>query len=84
MIRWLLSKLPECWHKGHDIDAVDGQERKLAYQKGDARQVVDYYSGVYYFCKRRRCKWTRYTGSTQPYRRDVAPGDTHDHRRKHH
>jgi len=64
----------ECRKRGHDIQTIDGRVQNLVYQKGDARQVLDYYDGMYYFCKRRGCEWSQYIGSTQPYRREVVNG----------
>lgn len=56
-----------CILKGHDVELVaDGKKQKVAYQKGDKRPAIIYFTGRVYKCRRKDCSYERYEGPTRP------------------
>lgn len=64
----------QCLIHGHKPQTIDGRKINLVYQKGDTRQTIDYFNGLYSYCQRDRCGWTKYEGDRRPYARLVMGG----------
>ena len=60
-----------CIFKGHDIREIDGRRFKLAHQKGDVRQIINYFDGIVSVCMRPGCGWESYSGNPRPYFREI-------------
>lgn len=59
-----------CFKMGHVLYLIDGEKQSICYQKGDVRQVRDYFAGKLWVCRRCRMEW--YTGPLASYKREVV------------
>lgn len=59
----------------HDVREVESG--RLYYQK-DAQPMRAWFSGVYRYCAKTKCDWTKFTGPRIPYRIDREPKGGND------
>lgn len=72
---WFFDATVECLIKGHKIKIIDGSKSNLVFQKGEARQVIDYFNGICQICERAGCSWEKYVGDKKPYKRQLIQPD---------